>query len=108
MFSDGQIILLDKGTTGLGMFDELPFLNQGSECFSNHASVFCYTDGITELENDEGDFFGTDNLKSFIAEHINSGTLEEFHQKLIAYLDQYRGSRNYSDDVTILSLRALQ
>jgi sigma-B regulation protein RsbU (phosphoserine phosphatase) len=108
LFSDGQIILLDQGTTGLGMFDELPFLNQGSERFNNHASVFCYTDGITELENDEGDFFGMDNLKWFIAEHINIGTLEEFHQKLIAHLEQYRGSQNYGDDVTILSLRALQ
>lgn len=89
------------------MFDELPFLNDETATFEKGASVFCYTDGITELENESGEFFGAENLHQFISEKMASGTLKEFHGSLINHLDKYRQDSDYSDDVTILSLRAL-
>jgi sigma-B regulation protein RsbU (phosphoserine phosphatase) len=98
---------LDKGTTGLGMFEELPFIDQGKAVFEKSASVFCYTDGITELENEKGEFFGQDGLKNFIADYINHHTLPNFHKKLIDHLENYRQHVPYSDDVTVLSLRSL-
>lgn len=99
--------VLNNGTTGLGMFDELPFLNDETITFEKGASVFCYTDGITELENESGEFFGAENLQQFISEKMASSTLKDFHNELISHLDEYRQNISYSDDVTILSLRAL-
>ena len=99
--------LLDKGTTGLGMFDELPFINEGHVKISSGDSVFCYTDGITELENLKGDFYGMEALKLFIEQNINNSSLDKFHERLIADLDQFREGNSFSDDVTILSLRSL-
>src|SRR4030095_4032430 len=46
-----EIKILDQGTTGLGMFDELPFLHHGETSFHPDSLLFCYTDGITEMEN---------------------------------------------------------
>ena len=89
------------------MFDELPFINEGHVIINNGDSVFCYTDGITELENLKGDFYGMEALKLFIEENMNNSSLDGFHKKLIAHLDQFREGNSFSDDVTILSLRSL-
>ncbi|MEI2759923.1 MAG: PP2C family protein-serine/threonine phosphatase [Bacteroidia bacterium] len=107
LFSKNKTVLLDRGTTGLGMFDELPFINEGHVIINNGDSVFCYTDGITELENLKGDFYGMEALKLFIEENMNNSSLDGFHKKLIAHLDQFREGNSFSDDVTILSLRSL-
>ncbi len=107
LFDSTGIRLLDKGTTGLGMFDELPFINQGEETFEKGATIFLYTDGVTELENDNGDFYGIDNLKEFIASNNDVVILKSFHQNLIKSLDKFRQSKFYNDDVTVLTLRNL-
>jgi sigma-B regulation protein RsbU (phosphoserine phosphatase) len=107
LFDKDKIKLLDKGTTGLGMLDTLPSLKDETVTFEKNASVFCYTDGVTELENNAGEFFGTENLHEFIHKNMAAGTLSDFHHSLIRELDSYRQSTSYTDDVTILSLRAL-
>jgi sigma-B regulation protein RsbU (phosphoserine phosphatase) len=99
--------LLDKGTTGLGMFDDLPFINEGEDSFEKGATVFLYTDGVTELENDNGEFFGIEKLKEFIAANNDVLILKSFHKNLISVLDRFRQNASYNDDVTVLTLRSL-
>ncbi len=101
------VIPLTKGTTGLGMFDELPFLTEGTEMLTAQCSVLCYTDGVTELENDNGDFFGMDGLTQFLAGNIPNNTLSVFHRDLITHLDIFRQNTAYTDDVAILTIRCL-
>ena len=101
-----RIHLVDLATSN-SLRLELPFINEGHVKISSGDSVFCYTDGITELENLKGDFYGMEALKLFIEQNINNSSLDKFHERLIADLDQFREGNSFSDDVTILSLRSL-
>ena len=89
------------------MFDDLPFINEGEDTFEKGATIFLYTDGVTELENDSGEFYGIEKLKEFISANSDVVILKSFHQNLIKQLDKYRQNSSYNDDVTVLTLRSL-
>lgn len=96
---------LDKGTTGLGMFDELPFLNEGHFSVSPQSILFCYTDGITDVENKTGEMFGMENLMGLLGSHATDELLEKFHHRIISKLNDFRTVVPFTDDVTMLSCR---
>lgn len=98
---------LEKGTTGLGMFDELPFLNEGHFAITPQSILFCYTDGITDVENKNGEMYGMDNLMNMLSTHADDIVLEKFHNRLITNLNDYRTVVPFTDDVTIFSCRFL-
>jgi phosphoserine phosphatase RsbU/P len=54
--------LLDEGSIGLGMLDELPFVNIGTEILNPNTTLVLYTDGIVELENERDEFFELERL----------------------------------------------
>jgi sigma-B regulation protein RsbU (phosphoserine phosphatase) len=96
--------LLTNGTLLLGAFEELPFLNHGTVEVASGDMIFTYTDGITEVFNIQGEEYGEDRLSAFL--EINRALdLNILHKKLIAELDEFRGEKNYTDDLTMLSLR---
>ncbi|MGR6087282.1 MAG: PP2C family protein-serine/threonine phosphatase [Arcticibacter sp.] len=97
--------LLEAGTTGLGMFDDLPFLKSGSATFNKGSLLFCYTDGITDMENMQGSAFGSDNLEKLLREHFHVGSMGELHSNMVASFDAYREGMAFPDDVTFLSVR---
>lgn len=100
-----EIHILDKGTTGLGMFEELPFLSHGIVDFPDNSLLCCYTDGITEMENKQGKVFGTEGLSRILLCHPQFHTVDHLHTTLIQTLDEFRQGMPYADDVTFLSLR---
>lgn len=97
-------IRLDKGTTVLGAFPQLPFLEVGEEDGMDSFFFFGYTDGLTELFNERDEEYGIQRLERFIRnnQHLN---LKEMHEKLIRELNDYKGPRGYQDDITILTCK---
>ncbi|MDG1146673.1 MAG: PP2C family protein-serine/threonine phosphatase, partial [Crocinitomicaceae bacterium] len=57
-----EVANLDQGCIGLGMLDELPFINVGEKELEPNTTIVLYTDGVVELENEAEAFFGTDRL----------------------------------------------
>ena len=104
---DNNIQLLQNGTTGLGMFDELPFLHEGDAAFHPNTLLTCYTDGITELEDEAGTQFGMDRLTTALQYHSRNNNLDEVHEKIKKELDTFRKSMTFNDDVTILSAKSV-
>jgi phosphoserine phosphatase RsbU/P len=102
---ENEIQILDKGTTGLGMFEELPFLNSGTISFPAGALLFCYTDGITEMENSRGEFFGQQLLAEHLIKYNTVSTMDQFHEIMVNCLNDFREETSFNDDVTFLSLR---
>ncbi len=100
-----EIRMLDQGTTGLGMFDELPFLHIGEEEFPPGALLFCYTDGITEMENKNGVVLGPDHLGGLLLRHRGVETMQLLHEIMVQSFDDFRQEMDLNDDVTFLSLR---
>jgi phosphoserine phosphatase RsbU/P len=107
LYSSGRIRLLEEGTTGLGMFEKLPFISQGNlvaELGSEYLMV-CYTDGIVEIENNSGDLFSLDRLKEFVIENARVQNMSVFQKKLMICLNEFKEDKPFVDDVTLLVCR---
>lgn len=104
LFTENSIhpALLKDGTTILGSFKELPFL-QLTELNNIEAfMLFTFTDGLTETCNEAGDEFGMQNLETFLQAH-RYVDLQQLHKKLIELLNEFKGNNTYADDITLLS-----
>lgn len=106
MVSNGDVTMLDKGCTILGAFDTLPMIEEQSVYVEKNALILTYTDGVTELENENGEMFGLDRLIDFAIKHQNDG-IEEFREKLNETLVKFKGENGYNDDFSFLVCRFL-
>lgn len=96
--------LLDLGTTVLGMFNPLPFNNKGRFENITQFTLFCYTDGLTESENDNGEEFGPEILEELMDECIELSP-NEINLKMLQSVDDFRKLNPYKDDVTLLTCK---
>jgi len=66
--------------------------------------LFFYTDGITEVENERGEMFGSERLEELLIEHHREGV-----DALLAHIEQevltFRGAADLFDDATMMVLR---
>jgi len=105
LWKNGKAEKLDLVGFPLGLFpdatyDELTLkLNPGD-------MVIFYSDGISDTQNKQGDFFGWQGLLDFItANHELSAA--DFSAKLLAAVDEFSGGAPPFDDRTLLVLKAL-
>ena len=96
-----EIIALDSGCTILGAFDSLPRIQPGEVILEENALIFCYTDGLTELENDLGEQYGSERLNSFVFKNA-SLEVNEIVKKVQEEMESFKGERDYNDDVSVL------
>ncbi len=104
-FYNNEFILLEKGTTGLGMFEELPFVQEGVAYLPEGAVLFCYTDGIVEQEDETGEAFGLESLMEMIKSNADVFTMKDLHFRVLDAYNEFRKKMNAIDDVTLLSIR---
>jgi len=90
---------LSSGCVGMGMLDNLPFVNEAMIKMEKPAKLFCYTDGLVEVIQDSGIEFGTENLEK---ELINNKPLEENIQTIIKNQKIMEGSASIFDDISII------
>jgi len=98
------VSLLDEGSTVLGAFHPLPFINEGFVTDLENFLMFLYTDGLTETNNEKGEEYGPDRLRSFVESRIDKD-LKQIHEELMTELDEFKGKNSYHDDITILSCK---
>jgi sigma-B regulation protein RsbU (phosphoserine phosphatase) len=101
LMNGNETRLLDKGCTILGMFDEIPRVNPGKIKLEPGATIVCYTDGLTEMEDEDGDYFGMDRLHSFL-EKKKQYSPEIFIKVLYDHISKFKGGRLFNDDVSVL------
>ena len=65
--------------------------------------VAIYSDGVTETENAEGEFFGTERLRACLREHARDGAVE-LHAAILAALERFGDGGVVRDDMTLLVL----
>ena len=95
----GKLTPLASGCVGMGMLDELPFVNEDLIRLDEPAKLFCYTDGLVEVIQDSGVEFGTENLEK---ELTNALPLEENIQTIIENQKILEGSAAIFDDISII------
>ena len=96
--------LLKEGCIGLGMLDELPYVNVGRIELMPNTTFVLYTDGVVELENENGEHFGLDRLIKNIQSY-SPLAMEDMNNIILSKLDEWRGNLNFVDDTAIFSCK---
>lgn len=104
---NNEVVLLRKGCTILGSFDELPQIEIGQGVIEGHATILAYTDGLTDLRNNDGDFLDADMINEFTFQN-NHLPAEEFNDKLMTEIKQFKGRQDFPDDFTILTCKIFE
>lgn len=64
--------------------------------------IVLYTDGLTEIRNEAGDFFGVKGLQTFTANHSELES-DAFNRQLLATALNY-GNGNATDDILLMTM----
>jgi len=96
--------ILTDGTTVLGVFHPLPFINEGFITELDSFLYFSYTDGLSETFNPEGQEFGADRINKYLMDNADQD-LKQIHQGILDEVNRFKGNASYTDDITILSCR---
>jgi phosphoserine phosphatase RsbU/P len=99
-----QVIRLTNGTTILGFLPELPDIDVGGICLTTDATLFTYTDGLTDLRNPAGDDFSDELLEEFLLSHAKLPA-RTLNARLLDHIDRFRQNQPYPDDITVLTCR---
>ncbi len=95
---------LDQGCIGLGMLDELPFINIGEKVLGPNTTLVLYTDGVVELENREQEFFGTERLVKLVHSYYPLN-MDDMSSLIFSKLDEWKGPLDLVDDTAIFTCR---
>lgn len=99
-----RAILLDKGSIGLGMLEEVPFLEPDEVIIQPNSTLVLYTDGVVELQNKVGEYFKTDRLIKLIHSFYPL-KMEDLNNLIFSKLDEFRETEELVDDTAIFSCR---
>ncbi|MBK0380263.1 PP2C family protein-serine/threonine phosphatase [Mucilaginibacter segetis] len=103
LYSGGEAFPLKLGTTMIGAFEELPFLNEGEIDIEPESLLFNYTDGLMDHEQQNLKTWNEDKLLQFVE---SNGELlpDDFNQKLMDHINNVIKGKPI-DDITLLTLR---
>lgn len=105
LFVQGRPIqALSRGTTVLGCFRPLPFIEVSVLEQVEKALLFAYTDGLAELTNPKGISIDLESIARYIAHHhqLAPHTLVE---QVLVLADQFRQQAPFHDDYTAIICR---
>lgn len=104
LVNDGELLLLNKGCTILGSFPVLPDVEVGCVPLDGEAMILSFTDGLTDLQNESGDYLNEEMLYSFVRNNYKRSA-PAFNQKLMEQLESFKGGQSYPDDFTVLTCK---
>ena len=103
LIHNGSSTLLDINGTVVGAFPSSKYDESKVELHAGDLLV-CYTDGITEPENEYGEMFGEGRLIELVSKNAD----RDDHRVIEAVMDavrQWTGAPELSDDMTVLLAR---
>ena len=103
MSQDGTVRRLETGGTVVGLFDDQTYPEGAVQLLRGDIFV-AYSDGVTEPENDFGEF-GEQRLIDLICENRNS-PLARISEIVTAAVDDWIGANEQPDDITLVLARA--
>jgi sigma-B regulation protein RsbU (phosphoserine phosphatase) len=100
---DGSLRRLEQGGTVVGLFDNLSF-DEASVNLKVGDIIMAYSDGVTEPENDFGEF-GEGRLIDLVRENREL-PLTEITELVTSAVDDWIGDKEQPDDITLVLARA--
>jgi sigma-B regulation protein RsbU (phosphoserine phosphatase) len=100
---DGTVRRLEAGGTVVGLFDNMTY-DEGSVQMNPGEIFVAYSDGVTEPENEFGEF-GDDRLIELVSTNRHL-PLVQITQAVTAAVDDWIGDNEQPDDITLVLARA--
>jgi phosphoserine phosphatase RsbU/P len=105
LFRAGAATALDVNGTVVGAFPFSTYEESKLELSSGDL-LLCYTDGITEPENEYGEMFGEERLIELVAKNVDRDDAQII-ETVMESVRQWTGVPELSDDMTVLVVRKL-
>lgn len=96
---------LDVRSMAVGMFEEAMY-NTGTIKLKMGERLVCYTDGVTDLQNPDGEEFGADRFETFIQECVAADP-KIFFDETFEILKRFQGPADQADDITMIVIDVL-
>jgi sigma-B regulation protein RsbU (phosphoserine phosphatase) len=101
---NGEIMRLDCGGMVVGLLDDQEY-EQGTIVLEQNDIVVAYSDGVTEPENDFGDF-GEVRLMEIVARYRHE-SLQTISDQVMLALTDWIGAQEQPDDITLVLARQI-
>jgi sigma-B regulation protein RsbU (phosphoserine phosphatase) len=99
---DGRLRKLHTSGMPVGMLEEAQFQTLQTQLHPGDKLVI-YSDGLTEAENSDGQFFDTERLRVCLRDHSANGAAQ-LHRALLDAVDHFSEGGVIRDDITALVL----
>ena len=103
MFNVQCSMIEAKPNLPIGLFDDFNYEMQSMQ-MPPGATLFLYTDGLTEARNADGKLFGRDRVAQMV-EACGPTEPKQLVEAVIGQWHQFVGTTEQSDDLTLLALR---
>jgi sigma-B regulation protein RsbU (phosphoserine phosphatase) len=105
LLCNNDVKFLKEGTTMIGAFDQLPFIQTGYETLSPGTLIFHYTDGLVESA-EEDVFISDEELVASLKKSMHL-PVDDLNTKILGNIKSTYKAEMNSDDITMLSIRIL-
>ncbi len=103
--SDGSLTLLEATATPVGLIESATFPSHQQKLYRGEKLVV-YSDGVTECQNAQGEFFGRKRLREVVAAHVKE-SCSALHDAIQSAVSAFTEGASPSDDITMLVLEYL-
>lgn len=100
---DQEVSSFKAGTTLLGVFEELPFVNVGKQKIAPNSLIFNYTDGL--IESFEEDIFISEEELAVLLLKNSKERPDVLNRGLLIDIQMSKMAKMNSDDITLLTLK---
>ena len=100
--ADGSLEILDKGGGIIGVDTFHAFEEEEKQLYSGDKLIL-FTDGLIEAENDRGEFYGEDRLRSLLQE-LRHEPIQSLLDGISDTLSTFTQGRKPRDDVSLLGI----
>jgi hypothetical protein len=94
---------LPKGNAALGLSGETRFTTE-EVTLATGQSLVIYSDGLTEAQNEAGEFFGLDRLK-ILCNECRGISGQSFGERVVAAVTAFEGEARRTDDLSLVILQ---
>lgn len=104
LWYENKFTELAKGCTLLGIAENLPIPHVETFNYTSEFTLLCYTDGLTDVINDQGDSISLEVLKDIIKNNASNST-DFINSAILFYAEEYKGEQDFTDDIALLNLK---
>ena len=103
LIHDGEATRLNVDGTVVGAFPFAKYEESTVDLMTGDLLV-CFTDGVSEPENEYGEMFGEDRLAQLVIRNLHKSD-DQIVESIIAAVTEWTGSPELQDDMTLLLAR---